>query len=65
MLLARATDFVAHTATGRDIHGIENWKQNISAMFNAFPDVRLTIDDIVAERARPSDSLLPQTLPLT
>jgi len=44
-----AIDFVYHSSTGRDIRGIKDYKQHISDMFSAFPDLHATIDDMVAE----------------
>ena len=44
-----ATDYVLHAGTGPDIHGIKDNKQDTSEVFNAFPDVHFTIDDMVAE----------------
>ena len=43
-----AADFVMHDATGKDIH-LKDLKQSESEVFNAFPDVHLTIDDIIVE----------------
>jgi len=42
-----ATDFVSHG--DEDIRGIKNVKQSTSEEFSAFPDLHLTIDDMVAE----------------
>ena len=42
-----ATNFVSHG--DEDIRGIENVKQSTSEEFSAFPDLHLTIDDMVAE----------------
>jgi steroid delta-isomerase-like uncharacterized protein len=44
-----ATDFVAHTARGEDIHGLENFKQGMSEVYDAFPDFHGTLEDIVVE----------------
>lgn len=44
-----ATDLVFHSATGADIHGIKDFKQNFSNFFSAFPDLHFPIDDIVIE----------------
>ncbi|MGA3191530.1 MAG: ester cyclase [Candidatus Bathyarchaeia archaeon] len=44
-----ATDIVYHSSTGRDIHGIKDYKQHISEFYSAFPDLHFTIDDMVAE----------------
>jgi steroid delta-isomerase-like uncharacterized protein len=45
-----AADIVFHKSTGEDIHGIEDYKQFMSVLFNAFPDLHYTIDDLFAER---------------
>jgi steroid delta-isomerase-like uncharacterized protein len=44
-----AADFVHHGGAGREIRGLKDYKQFINEMFNAFPDLHLTIDDMVAE----------------
>jgi len=44
-----ATDYVLHAGTGPDIRGLKGNKQDTSEVFNAFPDVHFTIDDMVAE----------------
>ena len=45
-----ATDVVYHSGTGEDLRGLKANKQNNSEFFSAFPDIHLTIDDMVAER---------------
>jgi len=42
-----ATNFVSHG--DEDIRGIKNVKQSTSEEFSAFPDLHLTIDDMVVE----------------
>ena len=42
-----ATDFVLHSVNDADIHG--SLKEFFSDVFNAFPDVHFTIDDMIAE----------------
>jgi steroid delta-isomerase-like uncharacterized protein len=42
-------DFVLHHATDRDIPSREMYKQTFGLTRNAFPDMRLVIDDIFAE----------------
>ena len=44
-----ATDYVFHHPTGTDFHGPEEYKQLVSEVRSAFPDIHFTIDDIVAE----------------
>jgi len=45
-----ATDYVYHHPTGMVLHGIEKYKQLVSEVRTAFPDIHFTIDDMVAER---------------
>jgi steroid delta-isomerase-like uncharacterized protein len=44
-----ATNFVYHNATGMDIHGLKGFKQSENEIFTALPDLRFTVDDIIAE----------------
>jgi len=44
-----AADFVSHGAPGEDTHGIKDYKKSISEGYSAFPDIHLTIDDMVVE----------------
>ena len=44
-----AIDYVLHAGTGPDIHGLKDNKQDTTDVFNAFPDVHFTIDDMIAE----------------
>ena len=44
-----APNIVFHDANGTDIHGLKDFKQNMSEMFDAFPDNRATVDDIIVE----------------
>ena len=43
-----APDYVFHDA-GNPIHGPEAFKQVVGAFLTAFPDLRLTVDDQIAE----------------
>jgi steroid delta-isomerase-like uncharacterized protein len=43
------TDYVFHSGTGEDIRGLKNYKQYIRRYYSAFPDLHLTIDDMVVE----------------
>ena len=43
------TDSVWHAPGGREIRGLEGLKQIIAGLLRAFPDLHLTIDDMVAE----------------
>ena len=47
-----ATDCVYHGASGADIHGLTNVKQFFSSLLDAFPDLHMTIDDMVGEGDR-------------
>lgn len=42
-----AADFVSHG--DKDIRGIKNIKQSTSEEFSAFPDLHMTIDDMIVE----------------
>ena len=44
-----ATDTIQHSSSGQDIHGIENYKQHVSAFSSALPDLHFTIEDMIAE----------------
>jgi len=44
-----ATDYVVHAGIGPDIHGLKDNKQDTREVFKAFPDIHLTIDDMVVE----------------
>lgn len=44
-----ADGFVLHCASGHDIRGLKNNKENVSGLFSELPDIRFTIDDMVAE----------------
>jgi hypothetical protein len=44
-----ATDVVVHSGVGVDIRGLKDFKQYYSGSYDAFPDVHLTIDDMVVE----------------
>ena len=44
-----ATDFVGHFAGQPPIHGLEVYRQFGSQYFSAFPDLRITPEDLVAE----------------
>lgn len=44
-------DFVYH-GTSRTIQGVEAFKQALSLYFTAFPDLRITIEDMIAEGDR-------------
>jgi predicted ester cyclase len=44
-----ATNIVSHRETGEEIHGLKDFKQLVSGLFDAFPDLHWTIDDMVSE----------------
>ena len=41
-------DTIQHTNTGQDIYGIKDFKQHVSELCSAFPDLHFTIDDLFA-----------------
>ena len=43
------TNYVFHSGTGEDIRGLKNYKQYMRRYYSAFPDLHLTIDDMVVE----------------
>ena len=45
-----ASNVLFHKSTGEDIHGIKEYKQFVSMLFNVIPDFHYTIDDLVTER---------------
>lgn len=46
-----AEDYVEHnTASPEDIHGREGYRANVEMVREAFPDMDVTLNDIVAER---------------
>jgi predicted ester cyclase len=47
-----ATNSIFHTATGEDIHGLENVRQMFSDFYDTFPDNHMTLEDMVAEGDR-------------
>jgi len=44
-----ATDHVYRGPSGKDVHGREEYKQRVSEIRSAFPDIHITIDDVIAE----------------
>ena len=47
-----AADYVEHGGTGEDTRGIKDYKQSMSEFYSAFPDVHVTLDDLVVEGDR-------------
>ncbi len=47
-----APDFVGHCPPTPDIHGPEEYKQWIAKTFQAYPDARFIVEDMVAEGDR-------------
>lgn len=47
-----SADYVEHGGTGEDTRGIKNYKQSMNEFYNAFPDVHVTLDDMIAEGDR-------------
>jgi hypothetical protein len=44
-----ATNAVLHGPDGRDVRGLKEHKQMFGEMFDAFPDIHMTLDDIIVE----------------
>lgn len=44
-----APDVVFHLGIGRETHGLEELKQYMSGLFDAVPDLHVTIEDMIAE----------------
>src|SRR2546425_11612355 len=43
-----ATDYVSHNPT-MTTHGLEQYKQLVTMYFSAFPDLHITVEDMIAE----------------
>lgn len=44
-----ASDYVEHKL---ELESLERWKQYVAKFFKAFPDLKVTIEDIIAEGDR-------------
>lgn len=44
-----ASDYIWHNVSGSDVHGSEGMRQHVSEVRNAFPDIHITFEDIIAE----------------
>jgi len=44
-----AANVVFHSGLGRDIRGINDYKKFMSEFYDALPDIRFTLDDVVVE----------------
>ena len=44
-----AAEYVWHNVSGPDVHGSEGMKQHVAVVRKAFPDIRITADDMIAE----------------
>jgi steroid delta-isomerase-like uncharacterized protein len=44
-----AIDSVFHSSAGRDVSGLNDLKQFQSPLYDAFPDVHFTLDDLIVE----------------
>jgi steroid delta-isomerase-like uncharacterized protein len=44
-----APNFVYHSAMGREIRGIKDYKQSMKEFFTAFPDAQYTVNDTLFE----------------
>ncbi len=47
-----APEYVWHNVGGPDVHGSEGMKQHVALVRNAFPDIHITADDMIAEGAK-------------
>lgn len=44
-----APDFVFHSPMGTDLHGLKELEQFFSRLYDAFPDIQYTLNDLVVE----------------
>ncbi len=44
-----APNIVVHQGSGAELKGLAAWKEFMKASFTTFPDLHLTIDDLIAE----------------
>ncbi len=44
-----SADILAHTATGNDLRGVAAFKQYMIGFYDAFPDLHITIEDILVD----------------
>jgi predicted ester cyclase len=44
-----ATEGAYHTGTGREFRSLADCKQQVGELFDAFPDLHITIDDMIGE----------------
>jgi len=44
-----APEYVWHNVSGPDVHGSEGMKEHVALVRNAFPDIHITADDMIAE----------------
>jgi len=42
-------EYVWHNVSGPDVHGSEGMRQQVSMVRNAFPDIHITCEDMIAE----------------
>ncbi len=47
-----AADYIWHNVSGPDVHGPEGMKQHAIMVRNAFPDIHITAEDMIAEGDR-------------
>ena len=46
---AFATNFIYHRGIGDETHGLKDFKQSMSGLFNGFPDIHFATDEIITE----------------
>jgi hypothetical protein len=44
-----ASDFVNHTGLGREMRGLKDLKQSLTNVYDAFPDIHQTLEEMVVE----------------
>jgi predicted ester cyclase len=42
-------DYVFHGGSGKDDHSLRDYKKRLNAVYNAFPDLHFTLDDMIVE----------------
>lgn len=47
-----AAEYIWHNVSGPDVHGSEGMKRHVAMVRNAFPDIHVTTEDMIAEGDR-------------